>query len=595
MRNKFKNKAIAVAAVILCSCACFSLIQFARAEKEGSPEAVKETQNVPKDEQGQPVQTFMVAMRDGVKLATDVYLPEGNGPFPLIITRTPYNKTLVAGMMLGFVKYGYGVVSQDVRGRFSSEGKSIAFFYDDKDGYDTVEWLAKQSWSNGKIGTFGGSAMGITQNAMSVVPPPHLSCQAVGVAPSSLYDTTYTGGGFRLALVAGWIGASVWPVENLQRMVDHPTYDSYWDRGDFVKHAKNMHVPVLHAGGWFDIFTQGTLDTFNAYQNNGGKGAKGTQKVIMGPWVHGLGDPNAGDFHFPDNARMSLEPGAGGTTDILNWFDWCLKGKDTGIQKEPAVTYYVMGALNEEGAPGNVWKTSDTWPPPHNDTNFYLHDDGLLSAQKPDKKQADKTFTFDPHAPVPTLCGHNLGSPKPGSCDQKSIESRPDVLVFTSGALTEPVEIAGPVIVKLYASSTTKDTDFTAKLTDVYPDGRSMLILDGLARARHRKTTLKSELLTPGKIYELSIHLWSTALVFNKGHRIRVAISSSNYPKFDVNPNTGETAKHAKPILKYMLAHAFTMDWIPSNIYPKVIMAQNTIYSDAAHPSHIILPVAKTQ
>lgn len=542
-------------------------------------------------------QTFMVPMRDGVKLATDVYLPKDEKePFPVILTRTPYNKTLVAGSVTGFLKYGYAVVSQDVRGRFNSEGKSIAFFYDDKDGYDTVEWIAKQPWSNGKVGTFGGSAMGITQNVMAVIPPPHLTCQAVGVAPSSLYDTIFTGGGLRLAISAGWLGASVWPVENLEQMMQHPTYDSYWVRGDFVKHAKNVRVPVLHAGGWFDIFTQGSLDTFNAYQTGGAKGAKGTQKIIMGPWVHGIGGKNAGEFHFPDNAGASLSPGSSGNMDILRWFDWCLKGKDTGIEKEPAVRYYVMGALDEDGAPGNVWKTSDTWPPAHKDVDFYFHASGTLSQTKPeDIPETSMTFTFDPHNPVPTLCGHNLGKPPEGSCDQRSIESRPDVFVFTSDALTEPLEISGPVIAKLYVSSTAKDTDFTAKLTDVYPDGRSMLILDSLTRLRHRNTIIKNEFISPGKVYEVSIHLWSTALIFNKGHRIRLAVSSSNYPKFDVNPNTAEPIHFEKPILKYMLTHALSMDWIPSNIYPKVFVAQNTVYMDTAHPSRVVLPVAEAK
>lgn len=579
--------------------ACFALSSLifsgAHAEKQDAPKLVQVAGESSSGYDGQPVQTFMVDMRDGVKLATDVYLPKGGGPFPVIVTRTPYNKTLVAGMMLDFVKYGYAVVSQDVRGRFSSQGKSIAFFFDDKDGYDTIEWIAKQPWSNGKIGTFGGSAMGITQNVMAVIPPPHLSCQAVGVAPSSLYDTTFTGGGFRLALVAGWLGESAWPVDNLQQMTEHPLNDAYWERGDFVKNAAHVKVPVLHAGGWFDIFLQGTVDTFNAYQKNGGGGAKGKQKLVMGPWVHGIGDPNAGDFHFPDNARASLKPGEGGTMDILRWFDWCLKGKDTGIEEEPAVRYYVMGALGEDGAPGNVWKSSDTWPPPHIDTDYFFHEDGSLTKAKPGDKTTSKTYTYDPHNPVPTLCGHNLGSPKPGSCDNRSVETRPDVLVFTSDVLNAPLEITGAVTAKIYASSTAKDTDFTAKLTDVYPDGRSMLILDGLARARHRNSVTKDELITPGKIYEFTISLWSTALVFNKGHRIRVEISSSNYPKFDVNANTGEPFGFAKPILNYLMVHAFSMDWKPTNIYSKVFMAQNTVYFDAQHPSHITLPAAKAQ
>lgn len=560
------------------------------AEKSKSP-IPKEFNEALENYKGLPVQSVMIPMGDGVKLATDVYLPKEGGPFPVILTRTPYNKILVAGTVIDFINYGYGVVSQDVRGRFASEGESIAFFHDDQDGYDTVEWIARQPWSNGKVGTYGGSAMGITQNVMSVIPPSHLTCQAVGVAPSSLYETTFTGGGFRLALVVGWLGGSVWPIENLEQMTSHPYYDSYWERGNFVKYAKNVRVPVLHAGGWFDIFLQGTLDTFQAYQTKGGKGAKGKQKVIMGPWVHGIGGQDAGDFHFPENAKMNPKPGNGGRQDILRWFDWCLKGKDTGIEQEPAVQYYVMGAVGEEGAPGNVWKTSETWPPDHKKIKFYFHGSGMLSQTKPANKEAKQTYTFNPSNPVPTLCGHNLGKPKPGSCDQREVESRDDLVVFTSDVLSSPVEITGPVNVALYASSSAPDTDFTAKLTDVYPDGRSMLILDGLVRASHRKSFEKSELLAPGKIYDLNISLWSTSLVFNKGHKIRVVLSSSNYPKFDVNPNTGEMFGFTKPILHYLQGHAFGMDWEPAKVYQKHVASQNTVYFNASHPSHLLLPV----
>lgn len=540
-------------------------------------------------------QTFMVPMRDGIKLAADVYLPDDHpGPFPVILTRTPYNKARVANTVVSFVKYGYAVVIQDVRGRFASEGKAIAFFHDDEDGYDTVEWIVKQPWSNGRIGTFGGSAMGVTQNMISVLPPPHLTCQAVVMAPSSLYDTAYTGGGFRLALVAGWLGSTGWPLENLDLILKHSFDDPFWDRGNFTNYAKNVHIPVLHAGGWYDVFAEGALNTFNAYQNHGSEGAKGRQKVIMGPWVHGSFTPKAGDFHFPDNAAVRLMPGEGGKVDIVRWFDWCLKGRDTGVEKEPAVQYYLMGALGEEGAPGNIWRTSEVWPPPHKKVKFYFYADGTLKQTKPKEKGSGKTskiFTYDPHNPVPTICGHNLGRPRPGSCDQRPIESRSDVIVLTSDPLNEPLEITGHVTVELFASSSEEDTDFTAKLTDVYPDGRSMLIMDGLVRARRRNSPTKDELLTPGKVYGLTIDLGSTSLVFNKGHRIRLAISSSNYPKFDVNPNTGEQVTYSGPILKYLQEHAFTMDWKPSDIYPDVRVAQNTIYFDGEHPSSLLLPV----
>lgn len=254
---------------------------------------------------------------------------------------------------------------------------------------------------------------------------------------------------------------------------------------------------------------------------------------------------------------------------MLAWLDHWVKGIDNGVEKSPAVRYYTMGAIGEKDAPGNEWRTSDVWPIPAVVTPFFLDKDGFLSKEMPrETTTTGKSYVFDPNNPVPTIGGNNLTIAK-GPLDQRKVEQRKDVLIFETPVLQEPLEVTGRIKVKLWASSTGKDTDFTAKLTDVYPDGRSMNVCDGIIRARYRKSFEKPELLVPGEIYEFEIDLWSTSIVFNRGHKIRLAISSSNYPRFDVNPNTGE---------------------LPSTAKSKIAV-RNTIYCDQSHPSAIYLPI----
>ncbi|NOZ19858.1 MAG: CocE/NonD family hydrolase [Planctomycetes bacterium] len=520
------------------------------------------------------MRNVMVPMRDGTKLATDIYLPEGDGPWPAILSRTPYNKTSNKNKRgaRSLARNGYAVVAQDFRGRFASEGETDMPFINDgwgklQDGYDTIEWIVKQPWCNGKVGTSGGSALGITQIMTAGSTPPHLVCQSIGVACGSLYHhAAWQGGAFRKKLVEQWLTGNKFSPDCLKLMTGNPNYNDLWRGMDASTRSEVINVPGFFQGGWYDVFNQGTIDAFMWRQYKGGEGARGKQKLLMGPWVHGR-NRKPGEVQFPENAVQIPK-----AADQGRWFDYWLKGEQNGIMDEPAVTYYVMGDVSDPKAPGNEWRFSDVWPVPSKATPYYIHADGTLSMEKPPADGKSKTYTYDPKKPVPTLGGCNLCMKK-GPYDQRKLENRPDVLLYTTVPLTQPVEVTGQIKAYLWASSSCRDTDFTVKLTDVYPDGRSMLVLDGIIRARHRNTFEKDELLTPGEIYKFKIDLWSTSLIFNKGHRIRVAVSSSNYPRWDPNPNTG--------------------DGFRAN--DKTIVAENTIYHDAEHPSHILLPVVEAK
>jgi len=507
--------------------------------------------------------SVMVPTRDGVKLATDVYLPEGEGPWPVLLTRTPYNKDGAPGMSLGIRRRGYVLVAQDMRGRFASEGDDFLIFShggwgEHQDGYDTVEWIARQKWCNGKVGTFGSSAGGIVQNMMAPSRPPHLVCQWVHVACSSMYhQAMYQGGAFRKSMTGGWLRMNQLSPENLNLIRAHPGYDEFWQQMDPERMVSRVNVPAMFVGGWYDIFCQGTINGFVTIQNHGDRGARGKCKLVMGPWAHG----RFSDLKYPNEKTPTK-------ADIWKWFDIWLKNDGKGAEKIAAVHYYVMGDPTDPDAPGNEWRTAQTWPIPATLTPFYFHADGTLSKSGPKEEKASLSYKYDPKNPVPTVGGANLLIPL-GPKDQRKVENRPDVLLFTTGVLKEPLEVTGRIKAILWASSSAADTDFTAKLTDVYPDGRSMLVLDGIIRAGYRNGFEKSELMKPGTIHKFEIDLWSTSLIFNRGHRIRVAISSSNSPRFEPKPNMGEHSGHGE----------------------KTVVAANTIYFDAAHPSHILLPI----
>jgi predicted acyl esterase len=509
----------------------------------------------------------MVAMADHIKLATDVYLPgDGKGKYPAIVVRTTYGRRQ-AGSLLGATATarGYALVSQDVRGRGQSEGEPAIIFANDglgehHDGHDALEWIAKQPWCNGKIGSWGGSALGITQNMAAPTAPDELKAQFVVVAFSDYYSQgVYQGGAFRTQLIERWLRGNGIIKRNLETFVAHPRYDDFWKQLSFERQANKVRAPAVYTGGWYDIFLQGTINAFTEVQHHGGEGAKGKCRLVIGPLGHGTFN----ELKYPANAAK--RPAC---DDAFAWFDYVLKGKDNAIAKEKAVHYYVMGDPTNLTAPGNYWRHADDWPPASHETPFYFHRDGTLARETSPAGEGSKTYSYDPQSPVPNLGGQELGVPL-GPMDQRSIENRPDVLLFTSSVLEQPVEVTGRLAAKLFVSSDCPDTDFTVKLTDVYPDGRSMLVTDGILRARYHQSLEKEALLEPGQVYELNVDLWSTSLVFNKGHRIRIAVSSSNSPRFEANPNTGKPFRADK----------------------ETRVAHNTLHLSAKYPSRILLPV----
>jgi predicted acyl esterase len=510
-------------------------------------------------------ETFMVEMRDGVHLATDVYLPDGGSPpHGAIFIRTPYNKN---GTGMGdWANKGWPSIVQDTRGRFQSEGIDTMFRDDANDAYDTLQWIAAQNWSNGKVATIGGSATGIVQYLMAGTNPPALTCQYIGAATPNLYTTIYPGGQFRKNMIEQWLahqGSSyvlpeIWAHENY-------TMD-FWTNVSLDDNWQDVNVPAFHLGGWYDCFCQGLLDGFMGYQYNSGPGALGKSKLVVGPWTHTLfGERLQGQLYYPENAKDTFTPEY--WDEMLNQY---ILNISNDYENRPTVVYYVMGDVTNPNARGNFWRYADAWPPSHVDDAWYFQENNILTTTPPGTS-TPLTYTYNPNSPVPTLGGTNLYPLAPtyaGPYDQRSIENRADVLVFTSDVLTEPYEATGRITAKLYVSSDCPDTDFTVKLTDVYPDGKSMLICDGILRMRNRNGCDHWEFMTPGNVYDVNIDLWSSSYIWNTGHKIRVAVSSSNYPRYLANPNT--------------------MDGINQNTGYNI--AHNTLYLDPDHPSCIYLP-----
>jgi len=508
--------------------------------------------------------TFMVPMRDGIRLATDVYRPIfRSSPHGTILIRTTYNKDPISIVGILGILRGWPVVIQDVRGRYASEGIDTGFKNDSTDGSDTLAWIANQSWSNGKIVTYGLSALGIVQYCLAGTNPPNLSCQYVQVATPNLYKhAAFQGGEFRKNLVEDWLNdqESDYLIEEIK---DNENFTlGYWGNVTLDDNWEDVNVPAIHIGGWYDIFSQGTIEGYLGYQHSAGPGAQGKSKLIMGPWTHtGFLSRTQGELTYPRNSldRFSLQM----FRDMVRLY--VLNDTDQ-YSNWPTVSYYVMGDVDDANAPGNEWRYADDWPIPADDVSWYFQSDGLLTTE-PAGMSEPLMYTYDPMNPVPTVGGKNLYSPA-GPYDQSSVENRSDVLVFTSDVLENPFEATGPVKTRLFVSSDCPDTDFTVKLTDVYPDGRSMFITDGILRMRNRNGQDHWEFIEPGSIYEVDVELWSTSYVWNAGHRIRVEISSSNYPRFLNNPNT--------------------IDGIGKNT--SSVIAHNTVYIDTTHPSCIILP-----
>jgi len=508
-------------------------------------------------------ETVMVEMRDGIRLATDVYLPSENAlPHGTLLVRTPYNKNDMRDLGKTWAKLGWPNVIQDMRGRYESEGIDTVFRNAHTDGPDTLNWIADQSFSNGKIATFGGSALGINQYYMAGANPDNLACQYVQVATPNLYNTgVQQGGQLRWSLVPRWLEG-----QNSLYMLDeylaHENYTlDYWGNVSLEGKWDQVNVPAIHIGGWYDCFAQGTVNGFMGYQYQGGPGARGNSKLIMGPWTHS-GGQEQGELVYPENAMDNFSIYM--FSDMIEQYTM---NNGNRFNDWPSVLYYVMGDVINTSAPGNVWLSADDWPVPYEEVSVFMTPSNGLTVNQPTFSDSF-TYEYDPMDPVPTVGGQNLNIEK-GPYDQRDVENRDDVLVFSSDVLTEPVWIAGPVKARLFVSSDCADTDFTVKLTDVYPDGRSMLITDGIIRMRNRNGYDHWDFMNPGEVYEVEIDLWSTAYLFNEGHKIRVSVSSSNAPRFLPNPNTKD-------------------GWMKNDTY---IIAENSVFVGKNHPSQIILPV----
>ncbi len=515
-----------------------------------------------------PTDTVLVAMSDGTQLATDYYLPDAEaGPYPVALARSVYGRAWAGKHPAPmFLALGIAFVAQDTRGRGDSEGRDMVFADDGwgerRDGLDTVDWLLEQPWCNGAIGTWGASALGITQLLLAGAGA-EVRAQSILVAAADFHgDLAYQGGVWRKSLCESWLTAQKSP-----HVIDiwkaHPTRDAFWRDGyDLIARAEHMRAPALHISGWFDIFAQASIDNFLARHYEGDPSARGRQILIMGPWPHGISQ-KTGDLTLPDNYNFDI---AGFERRL---FEQYLLNKDTGIDKEPPVHYYTLGDVEDPNAPGNEWRTADTWPPVGTSiTPLYLGKDGLLGFAFDQEQAGLLPYVFDPATPVPTHGGQNLAIPA-GPFDQLEVSDRADVLKFATPPLDAPIEITGRVTVDLYVSTDAPDTDFTAKLVDIYPDRREILMLDSIQRLKFRNGLEEARPLPPGEVDKITIDLWSISLIFNAGHRIGLHISSSNYPRFEVNPNNG--------------------DDFPSDDTLRI--ANNTLYMTDAYPSALMLPV----
>jgi hypothetical protein len=521
-------------------------------------------------------QREMVLMRDGVThLDTRIWRPSRRPgmTWPVVLRRTPYKLGNPASQ---FIEADYVWVEQNTRGRFDSEGEDDVFdddgWLEHEDGYDTVEWVAEQDFcTEGKVCTFGASAPGITQYMMAGATPPHLLCQIVEIATGNPYhDMYFPGGEFRKHLMETWL-ENQGSLHKLDEVFEHPNEDDYWNERNLLHRLDRVDVPILHIGGWYDIFTQGTMDVFRGLQEGGAPGARRNQKLVMGPWIHGWYlTQGQGELSYPEQSLFTDY-----TEVLVDWLDFWTRGADNGMLDSPPVRAYVMGPGLPEGRkpPGNFWRTSVSWPPPSTPTPYYLHPGGVLSPEPPTEASAETTYVADPDNPVPTRGGGNLYDDiGRGPMDQREVDARSDVVVWETPPLELPVEVSGRVSVVLHAASDKLDTDWVVKLEDVYPDGRAMLVTDMILQARHRVGFDREDLLTPGQVYEFQFDLWDTSIIFYRHHKIRVAIASSNYPRFESNPQTGE----------------------PFDQHTHTEIATQRILHDAAHPSHVLLPVVDT-
>lgn len=536
--------------------------------------------------------------RDGVKLSADVYLPKVSEKFPTVLMRTPYdnNSDLLVEKARRLANSGYACVIEDCRGRWDSDGEYYPF-REGEDGYDTQEWIGKQSWSNGKIGMSGGSYVGAVQWQSALHRSANLTCIAPRVICCDYYSgLIYPGGALQLSVLMTWgmrtnartaqtIDFHDWteafralPLGEMDKhagrdlsfwsdWMAHPAYDDYWEAFNGERWSE-IAAPAFVMGGWYDLYAPQTFDNYNGLRQQGRTVEAKRSKVVVGPWPHGLSQsPRTGDVDFGASSVVDLE------AMELRWFDYWMKGDENGIIDEPPIRLYIMGV--------NEWRDEHEWPLERTDwQKWHLHSggeantligDGALSTDTPGDEPPDR-FTYDPLYPVPTRGGNTCCSPHIvpwGPYDQRDIEMRGDVLCYTSSPMEADLEVTGPIEAVLYAATDCRDTDWTAKLVDVSPTGYAKNLCDGIIRARYRESFSDPSLLDLGKIYEYRVEVGVTGNVFQKGHRIRLEISSSNFPRFDRNLNTGNEA---------------ATDTEPQR-------ANQTVLHSKDYPSHILLPV----
>jgi uncharacterized protein len=552
-------------------------------------------------------------MRDGTILHADVYRPRADGTFPVLLERTPYDKSGSAGFGVKAAARGYAVIVQDVRGRYTSEGEWYPFKNESNDGFDTVEWAAALPYSNGKIGMFGGSYVGATQMLTAIAHPPHLAGICPVVTASNYHDGwTYQGGAFEQWFNESWTSGlaqdtlnrlvhkntnalnGMWklpltsyPLFELPQASDpdltrslapyfldwlaHPNYDAYWKRVSIEEHFADIQVPILTIAAWYDIFLGGSLRNYTGVKLHGGNdAARQGQRLLVTIGGHAGSGRKIGDVDFGVAAEFEEDDAT------LDWYDYLFKKSSNQFATKP-VRIFVMGA--------NQWREEEDWPLSRaRETKYFLHSagkanslsgDGTLTNAAPRSESADH-YTYDPANPAPTIGGPlccDSQHLKPGPRDQRTVEAREDVLVYSTAALAQDLEVTGPIRLELFAGSSAVDTDFIGKLVDVWPDGFAQNLTEGIVRGRYRDSQEQPALMNPNQTYKLTLDLWSTSNVFRKGHRLRLEVSSSNFPRFDRNLNTGEENASAR----------------------RGVPATNTIYHDAEHPSALVLPIVPTQ
>jgi uncharacterized protein len=567
-------------------------------------------------------------MRDGVTLMSNVYRPAAGGPYPVLLARLPYGKDLPLGTsFLDPVKAagaGYIVVVQDVRGRYRSEGKFVPFVREYEDGYDTVEWAASHPNSNGSVGTYGLSYFGKTQWHAAVMRPPSLKSMAPALTwGNHLNGVQMRGGVQELGLMQFWAqtsltldllfrkydedrekigeklpglvstidellaggGYDVLPLTDLPnpdelapfveggfgRGVDHEGWDYLNIEGKY----DSVDAPTFHIGGWYDCFVGETLKQYEAMKARSSGAGMRPPRLMVGPWTHGVFESTLGDLDFGIGSSGTFLDYAGDLTDShLRWFDATLKGEEGALEGTPPVKLFVMGE--------NRWRGYEEWPPPgSHEEEWFLISGGSLRREPGRAGDGPARYDYDPDDPVPTVGGSILMADihRPGPRDQRGIEERPDVLLYTSQVLESPYTVLGSVYVTLFAASSAPDTDFVARLVDIYPDGLAICVTDGILRASARESyqapgvvrPVAPSPIEPGEVYEYVIDLWATGITFLQGHRIRVEVTSSSHPRWERNLNTGEGAFGSS----------------------RTEVAHQTVFQDAGRPSRITLNVVE--